>query len=426
MSGSISDVSLRQPSRLRHDFPELFAVSLPKRIFQWLYSFSLIIFIFLTAAFIVVTPLDIVVQTYGAPYTGIKMFIIIAACALFLLALILFYFSRLIQSREAVNLIPSKSVYVPLEKHDLPRDVLKHIDTHLHECAEIAASAGPLHIEEAFNYPGMLPPKYIQDRNALIGRGDQGTLLPPDCVYEDILDSLALRIRLDGALLTNYRIPTGYTFRDVIMSIYRSLSVPHQHLPETVATTRTVVQLYEKMRFSSELISESDMVAFLLAIERFSVGFMNNNTNNANNINRRNRRNSQVSTASQMLGVHRSMHNGDTGYGQASSTSQFSRLNRGLFDSRYRFPLLDNDYRPETESWARIARTSTGNSTGNSSMRTSRRQPLSVSTTGSVIRDRLAHRQRNYNPIGEDTETQESLRAYSGYWTDSEGETVGT
>lgn len=386
-------------SRRRKEFPESFATNIPKRIFQWLYSFSLIIFIILTAAFVVVTPLDIVVQTYGAPSTGIKMFIIIAACAIFLVLLVLVYISRLYYSRDVVNQIPSKSVYVPLEKNDLNSDVLKYIENHLTKCVgDIKVKAGPLHNKDAlFNYPGLSPPQYIQERNVRLGYAEHGTLLPPNCLYEDVIDGLALRTRFDGVLITNFRIPTSFTFREIIISIFEGMSDVHRHKPEAVADLQRAIKLYEKFRFGPDLITERELVTFLKLMETFSANFSKFNPS-ANNRHIR---------------------------GNSMSGAPFaSLLNRGGYsDDEYRGDIesLVVPYHPSVyRTNSRLTRTSTRNSVSSSGSSTPRIRASSVSTQGSVIKNRLAYRLTNnsYRTLEEDEET--SLHATSGYLSDSE------
>lgn len=403
---SVAASSYREPgrdARIR-EFSESFATSLPKRIFQWLYSFSLIIFIILTSAFIVVTPLDIVVQTYGAPSTGIKMFIIIAACALFLVTLVLFYLSRLFHSREAVNQIPSKSVYIPVEEHDLPQDVLKYIHKHLGECVgEIKVRAGPLHNKDTtLNYPGMSPPEYIQKRNLKLGFNKSGTLLPPNSVYDEIIDSLALRIRFDGALVTNFSIPPSFTFREVIISIFRRMSASQQNQPETIANMQKVIELYEKFRFGPELIAETELVTFLLAMETFSISFLEHRPDY------------------DLLQRRASIFTADPFFGSRSMQS-----NNGIFDDEYR---ADDDsgiapYIPSqgvSRTSSRLTGHSGAVSVNSSGSFVNHRRKSSSSTTGSVIKGRLEYRRSKepYQSIGETEEA--SLRNYSGYLTDSE------
>lgn len=341
----------------------------------------------------VVTPLDIVVQTYGAPSTGIKMFIIIAACALFLVALIFYYLSRLYHGKERFSQIPSKSVYVPLEQNDLPPDVLKFVDNRLKNCVgDIKVRAGPLHGKEScFNYPGMSPPDYIQEHNMQMGYGDQGTLFPPNCVYEDIIDSLALKQRFDGALLTNFQIPPSFTFREVIIFMYHRMSDLAQRQQETILVMRNIIDLYEKFRFGPDLIAENDLVVFLLALEVFLSNFM---------------------LLEHVLNTHQSMYF-DNGliYGWKGS------LRSGIFDDEHRGD-VESLFIPNFPS--AVSRATTRQSgISAQSVSTDGLNPRRRSSTGSVIKSRLEYRKpRSLKYLGESSEVL--LRAPSGYVTDSE------
>lgn len=397
---NVALASIRQPSRterIRTESPESFATSLPKRIFEWLYSFSLIIFIILTAGFVVVTPLDIAVQTYGAPSTGIKMFIIMAACALFFVGLILLYFSRLYHSRDSVNQIPSKSVYVPLEENDLPNDVLKYIDDQLKKClGDIKVRAGPLHSKAlCFNYAGMSPPDYIQEHNVRMGYADQGTLFPPNCSYEDVIDSLALRQRFDGALLTNYSVPPSFTFREFMIYMYHRMGELLQQRQEMVLVVRKTIELYEKFRFGPDLICEHDLVVFLTSLEKFLSNFM--------------------------LHDHLTIRRASN-LDNALSYNWRGRQHSGIFDEDYRADIesLIVPYTP-TAAMSRISTRQSMASVQSDSSIGSRMNPMHRSnTSGSVIKNRLEYRRlnRSFQHLGDTSEV--SLRAPSGYLTDSE------
>uniref|UniRef100_A0A0L0P528 Defect at low temperature protein 1 n=1 Tax=Candidozyma auris TaxID=498019 RepID=A0A0L0P528_CANAR len=265
-------------ARFARDLGFLDASRLPKKLFRWLYSISLIIFMLLTFGFILVTPLDIIVQTWGAPSTWIKTFIVIMACALFLLFCLIIYFSRLYQSRMMLNQIPSKSVYIPLEKNDLPSDVRQYIEGTLRRCiGDIKVRAGPLHNEnEILNFPGASPPEYIQKRNISLGFPKEGTNLPPDCLYEEILDSLGLQIRLYGMSLTRFDIPEWYSFREIAISMTKIL-VEERELDSTkLQDVKQMVRLYEKLKYGPELIKELEIVRFLALFDKLSLAFHTN------------------------------------------------------------------------------------------------------------------------------------------------------
>lgn len=248
---------------------------LPSRLFQWLYSFSLIIFMLVAFALIIVTPLDIIVQTWGSPSTGAKIVIVIGACAIFFLVSFLLYVSRLYHSRVVLNQIPSKSVYVPLEKHDLPSSVIRHIDERLrHNLSVTKVRAGPLHNKrETLNFPGMLPPEYIQQRNIAMGFPEKGTFLPPNCKYNDVIDIIGLTLRFDGPQVTNFDIPAHYTVRELIITITKMLVEDGEMDAALIPSAQIVVDLYDKFQFGPDLIAEEDLVTFLVEFEKLSLIF---------------------------------------------------------------------------------------------------------------------------------------------------------
>lgn len=253
------EASINSPSRL------------PRRIFQWLYSISLLIFVLHTAGFVLVTPIDIIVQTWGSPSTALKTLIVIGACAIFFIISLVIYFLRLYQSRVALNQIPSKSVYIPLEKNDLPKDVIQYIDEKLRYCiSDVRARASPLQTQSKINYPGMSPPEYIQKRNRELGYPNEGTLFPPTCIYEDIIDSLGLKLRLDGLLVTNLNIPENYSFREIVMAMTRMLLEEQSLDPALLPNIQSMIILYEKFKFSPEPIHEDEMAKFLVSFEKLS------------------------------------------------------------------------------------------------------------------------------------------------------------
>lgn len=321
------------------------------------------------------------------------MFIIIAACALFFLALIFLYFSRLYHSRDGVSQIPSKSTYVPLEKNDLPPDVLRYIDNNLKKCVgDIKVCAGPLHSKAAcFNYDGMSPPDYIQEHNIRMGHGDQGTLFPPNCVYEDIIDSLALKQRVDSALLTNFQIPPSFTFREVVIYMYHRMNGLLHRKQETIGVMHKLIDLYEKFRFGPDLISENDLVVFLLSLETFLANFM---------------------LQDHVLTTHRSVY--------------FENGLKYGWSGRLRSVIFDDDRRGDVESFivpnSGLSRTTTqsGISRHSESSDGTKLNPRRRSSTGSVIKNRLEYRRlnRSLNYLGESSDV--ALRAQSGYLTDSE------
>lgn len=264
---------VRKRGRLRHDFPVLpkqLATNVPRKVFEWLYSFSLIILMIITFGFVLVTPLDIIMQTVSKKAAAIKLFIIIIACATFVLFSLLFYFSRLYHSRVLFNRIPAKSVYLPLEKDDLPPSVQKYIEKTLQHCVgDVKVRAGPLANEkELFNYPGRVAPKYIQRRNIELALQRDYFLLPEDHSYQDIIDSIGLKLRLDGMFANTYSIPKDMTFREIFVSLFPSLGEDNDLAQEMAAAARRAILTYERAKYSGELIELEELVEFFVDLEK--------------------------------------------------------------------------------------------------------------------------------------------------------------
>ncbi|OVF10674.1 hypothetical protein A9F13_01g00704 [Clavispora lusitaniae] len=255
--------SLRSVSRY-HGFSRLLNSVVPSRVFKWLYSFSLAIFVIITAAFIVVTPLDIVVQTWQSQASGLKVSIILVVLTAIVVVSSVLYLSRLYNGLVVVRQIPARSVYVPLEKGDMSSDVLEYVESRLRWCVgDVKPRAGPLaNPETIFPYPGLAPPTYIQQRNIRMGHAKSGTFLPPDCVYEDIVDSLGLKLRAEGYLFS-HKVPAHYTMREILLSL--GGDAPSR------ALALSVVYQYEALKFGPGLIRESQLTAFLVQVERLSM-----------------------------------------------------------------------------------------------------------------------------------------------------------
>lgn len=272
----------------------LISIHLPRRLFRWLYSFSLFIFAFLTFGFVAVTPIDVIVQTLGTSYSGIKLFIVIIVCVVFLVVTLILYFLRIFHSRVALNDIPLKSVYIPFE-NDLPRVVCERIDEKLTECMDIKEKGGPLGNKEAvINHPGRSPPEYIQEKNRLLG--DEGTFLPPNAEYEDVLRGFSDKLRLDGKTLGQKSIPDTYSFRELIVSLTKVIVTERPNLKVYLPDFKVLIELYEKMKFGKELINEKDLLDFMIQLDKLSFFFHGNLDTDTSNNARRLSRNRQYST----------------------------------------------------------------------------------------------------------------------------------
>ena len=245
------------------------------RIASWLYSISLFIVIVLMLAFIAVTPVDVIAQTFTTNSSiAVKTFIVIIVCVAFVVIFFLIYLVRVYKFKVAMNEVPLKSLYIPFE-NDFPRDVFKYIDSKLKESHDVAQLAGPLHQCGLINHPGLSPPEYIQKRDAG-GSGDMlGKLLPPNMQYEDVLQSFADKF-YDGKLLTDADLPIHFSIRDIILYLSEQVSENAKTNEEESSNlcnrldVDKLIAIYEKCRFSPDLITEKDMFYFMLDFDKFA------------------------------------------------------------------------------------------------------------------------------------------------------------
>lgn len=243
--------------------------SIPKRLFRWIYSISLILLIILTLAFVAVTPIDVIIQTLGAQASGIKLFIVIIVCVVFLLMLIILYSLRVYQFTISMNDIPSKSVYIPFEG-DFPQDTFNAIDRKLQECRDLREKATPLGNNVIINNPGMSPPEYIQERNRKI-LGDQlgsGTSLPPTANYEDIVRSIGDKLVSNGKVLTQVDLPKHYSFREMIIFLTELFIVNGNVPADRIPNVTRIIGLYNKFRFGPQLILEIELLEFMVEFDK--------------------------------------------------------------------------------------------------------------------------------------------------------------
>lgn len=217
-------------------------------------------------AFISVTPIDVIVQTSFASSSGIKLFIVIIVCVVFLVVSFFLYFQRVYQHRVSMNDIPSKSVYVPHES-DLPKPVFKHIQNKLKQCQAIRIEAGPLTNKRVtINHPGLSPPIYVQERNT----GSEGNLLPPNLLYQDVVHSVGDRMNFDDGFNSDFPFPKHYSFRDVVITLRQILLEEKLVNARDLPDLARMIQLYEQFKFGPDLIREREMVDFMVEFTKFS------------------------------------------------------------------------------------------------------------------------------------------------------------
>ncbi|CAH6722894.1 putative defect at low temperature protein 1 [[Candida] jaroonii] len=244
--------------------PQLPSFNLPRRLFRWIYSVSLFILVSILMALIAVTPIDVIVQTASASFSGIKLFIVIVVCVLFLIISFTLYFSRIYQHRVAMNDIPNHSMYVPQE-HDLPKRIYHHIDEKNQYCKEVQEMAGPLTNDITINYPGMQPPEYIQARNV-----GSGNLLPPSLHYDEVIRSFTDKFTILENFESSLKTPKHFTFREMVLSIAQDLRINRKAGAEELPNFSLFLSLYEKFKFSGKLIEENEMVDFMVECIKFT------------------------------------------------------------------------------------------------------------------------------------------------------------
>lgn len=246
------------------DAPSTFFL-IPRKLFNWIYSISLVIFVLITVLFAAITIIDVIAQSSSTRYSAIKLFLVIIVCVAFIVYSLIVYFSRLLQARIALNDIPSKSAYIPFEG-DYPKAVFREIDKTLQKCCEIKAKSDPKFDKSiVLDHPGLSPPEYIQQRNMSLGI-IEGTLLPPESHYEEIIRSIGDYFIL-GKLI-NPEIPKHYTFREILIYLH-TLYVRNNDIE-----LLRLIELYERFRFGPDLITQSELIEFILEFDKLAQIFL--------------------------------------------------------------------------------------------------------------------------------------------------------
>lgn len=253
-----------------HSYKQAF--TLHRKVARGIYSVSLVFLVLLLLAFVAVTPIDVIVKTSSASYSGLKLFIVIIVCVVFLVTSFFLYFLRVYQHRVSLNDIPSKSVYIPFEG-DLPKSVFHFIDDKITQCTRISSKISPLqNLNVTINHPGLSPPDYVQRRNE---DGNDGTLLPPNILYEDIVRSFSDRFNRQNRYVPVLNVPYHYSFREIIIFTMQDLVDQNLIQPHDLPDLATFFSVYEKLRFGPHLIQERDMLTFILECDHITSIFIN-------------------------------------------------------------------------------------------------------------------------------------------------------
>ena len=281
-------------------------LSLPQKLLQWIYSISLILILLLLLLVISVTILDVVIQTLQSPSDlALKTFTVLGACGFFIFISIIIYFVRLYQLRVSINNIPNKSLYIPFENDFANKAIFHYIDDKLKYCHEIKFKSGPLqNAMYIINHPGLSPPEYIMKRNAQCltnmnrnvfpmtkqSNGDlinqinessncggsgivgEGTLLPPNIHYEDVIRSFGDKF-YTGKIFTNDALPIELSIQEIIIYLTNQFSDQNNnnnnnnnnHKPNI----NKLISLYEKFRFSNQLINQRELIEFMIEFDKF-------------------------------------------------------------------------------------------------------------------------------------------------------------
>ncbi|RLV94292.1 Defect at low temperature protein 1 [Spathaspora sp. JA1] len=391
-------------------------LSWPQKIFRWLYSFSLIIFILLFLAFVAVTPLDVIAQTFDTNNSiAVKTFIVIIVCVVFIILSLVVYFTRLFNYRVSMNDIPTRSLYIPDQQGDYPVDVSTHIDTKLTQSVvEIREKAGPLANKSiiVINHPGVSPPDYIQRHNQRIGTSTSsqaGTLLPPNVHYEDIVRSLGDKFYL-GKILTEDDLPIHLSLREIMLYLAESFleNNNNQGMPDLTKLTK----LYEKFRFGPDLICELDLFEFMIEFDKFGTMCQNDYQNKLPK--NQSRRMSRFSNGQdQQTEEYNSNWDYSSGifYDSSFEVESLPQFQHKMVENKYftnvDSPASDDQISPQGSIKRTVSRKTSG------------------SSSRSVIRNRLALASRHTlsNITKNIAPEMSSLkRETSGYMTDSESE----
>lgn len=256
--------------------------NLPRRLFRWIYSISLVILSILVLALATPTPIDVIAQTSGTNSPGVKLFIVIIVFVVFLVVALFMYFLRIVQHRIAMNDIPTRSMYVPGEG-DLPKSTMQMINKNLKRCVSVVkVKAGPMNSDTVLNHPGLSPPAYVQERNAnKFGTNLPGTCFPPDSNYEDVIRSLGDKFRENSTFIYQFHYPKNYSMREIFVHLYETYSNDPGIHSERLPDVAKLIMLYERMKFGSKLISENDLFEFMVEFNKFGILFHHTNEHKA-------------------------------------------------------------------------------------------------------------------------------------------------
>lgn len=220
-------------------------------------------------AFIIATPIDTIIQSRNTGQFW-NTIIILGAYALTFINAFVIYVLRIVATRRALGVIPHG--YYVVQTGSVPWPCVKMIENELERCKTLAEKARPA--EGSISHPGMMRPT--------LSKG--GRLI--DTPYEDVIGVSSSMIESKAAALhpSFYR-PQGMPLRE-----YLSFLQSYGMLP-TPSIVTEFAQLYEKARFSGEIMSELEFDVYmescrkLLVSLRLPISSAPYNTSNRSHLN---------------------------------------------------------------------------------------------------------------------------------------------
>ncbi|SCU92581.1 LAFA_0F11540g1_1 [Lachancea sp. 'fantastica'] len=214
----------------------------------WLYRGSLMVLVLLFVGFSVVMPIDAMAQASRSNNDALNTFIVVGAFVAFGVLSIIIAAGRVFVQRSCLQEIPKR--YLPFTPEDLPHRgsrefILRQMDRS-HELAQVFKK--PI---ETVVHAGLSRPTNENEEDGLIN-------LPPLLNYENSIKIITSRLKYQGAFfgLTELNPPTGYTFADVIHSLFT-------HTGQRPLEATEYVELYEQIRFSGQEITSEQFLRFM-------------------------------------------------------------------------------------------------------------------------------------------------------------------
>lgn len=221
---------------LRPDFRSKEGVS------TFLYRLTLLFFIVIFVALVVVTPIDTIFQsnTSGQFWDAI---IIVVAYVLAVVFIIALCFLRIFYVRRALSSIPREYM---IRENDVPDRMAKQIQRELARCKQVLIDTTPEKRGEHIDHPGLRNPSVLE-----------GVL---DVPYSEVVKTSSAILQLKArALHPSFGQPYGMAIREYVLLLqsYRLID------PEF--DVEKFISVYEKARYSGKLLNEKEFNHYMEA-----------------------------------------------------------------------------------------------------------------------------------------------------------------